>query len=123
MRYKNLPFAYSWEIIVGLITSLFIIIIGPNAIAFIALFAIRPLILEREKISNQNEFWYYSFQLGKYTLLILSIIIIGFYIVNEFILSEDLLYNIRDRISVLIPFYLLVHGILGLIIQRNNGDQ
>jgi hypothetical protein len=35
MRYKNLLFAFSLEIMFGLITSLLIIIIGPNAIAFI----------------------------------------------------------------------------------------
>lgn len=120
MRYKNLLFAYSFEIIFGLITSLLIIIIGPKAIAFLALFAIRPFVLEREKISNQDEFWFYSFQLGKYALFILSIIIIGFYLVDEFILSEDVLYNIRDRINVLVPFYLLVHGIIGLITQKNS---
>lgn len=123
MRYKNLLFAYSLEIMVGLITSLLIIIVGPNAIAFLALFAIRPFILERVKISNQDEFWFYSFQLGKYALFILSIIIIGIYLVNEFFLSEDVLYNFRDRINVLVPFYLLVHGIIGLITQRNNSNQ
>ncbi|MCL5029777.1 MAG: hypothetical protein M1480_12265 [Bacteroidetes bacterium] len=123
MKYKNLLFAYSLEIIFGLITSLLIIIIGPNAIAFLALFAIRPFILEREKISNQDKFWYYSFQLGKYVLFTLSIIIIGFYLINEFFLSTNALNNFRDRMIVLVPFYLLVHGIIGLIAKRNIANE
>lgn len=118
MRYKNLVFAYSLEIMIGLVTSFLIIIIGPNAIAFIALFAMRPLILEREKISNQDKFWFYSFQLGKYTLFTLSIIIICFYLFNEFISSENILHNFRDRINLLIPLYLLVHGVIGLLFRK-----
>ena len=122
MKYKNLLFAYSLEIVFGLITTFLIIIIGPKGIAFLALFAIRPFILEKEKISNLNEFWYYSFQLGKYALFILSVIIIGFYLINEFFLSENVLYNFRNRIIVLVPLYALIHGIIGLIIPENKSN-
>ena len=118
MKYRNLLFAFSLEVIFGLITSLLIIIFGPNAIAFLVFFAIRPFMLEKEKISNQDEFWFYSFMLGKYALFILSLIIIGFYLVKQFLLPNEVLFNYRDRIIILVPFYLFVHGLLGLISKK-----
>ena len=93
MKYKNLLFAYSFEIMFGLITSLLIIIIGPKAIAFLAFFAIGPFILESEKISLQDEYWYQSFRLGKFALIILSIIIICFYLVVKHKFSLILLFS------------------------------
>ncbi|MFZ2865960.1 MAG: hypothetical protein WA440_14505 [Ignavibacteriaceae bacterium] len=119
MKYKNLFFFFSLEFLFGLITSILIIIVGPKSIAFLALFAIRPFILEREKILPQDEFWFYSFQLGKAALFILSLTIISFYLIDEFLLDEDLLFNYRDRIIIFIPFYLFLHGVIGLLSLRN----
>ena len=120
MKYKNLYFAYSIEIMFGLITSLLIIISGPMAISFLAFFAIRPFILKSEKLSPQDDYWYKSFRLGKLALIILSIIIIFFYLTSDFLLSNNVLNNYKERIIILIPLYLLVHGILGLIGQYEN---
>lgn len=119
MKYKNLFFSFSLEFLFGLITTLLIIIIGPKSIAFLALFAIRPFLLEREKILPQDEFWFYSFQLGKAALFILSVIIIIFYFVDEFLLTENVLFDYRDRIIIFIPLYLFIHGVIGLFSLRN----
>jgi len=119
MKYKNLFFAYSLEFLVGLITILLIIFVGPKSIAFLALFAIRPFLLEREKILPQDEFWFYSFQLGKVTLFVLSFIIIISYLIDEFLISENFLFSYRDRITIFVPLYLFLHGVIGLFSLRN----
>lgn len=119
MKYKNLFFSFSLEFLIGLIITLLIIFTGPKSIILLALVAIRPFILERENISPQDEFWFYSFQLGKITLFILSFVIIVFYLIDEFLLNENLLYNYRDRIIILLPFYLFLHGLVGLFSLRN----
>jgi hypothetical protein len=119
MKYKNLFFSFSLEFLFGLITTLLIIFTGPKSIAFLALFAIRPFILERENITPQDDFWYYSFQLGKATLFILSFTIIIFYAIDEFLIDENFLFNYRDRIIIFILIYLFLHGVVGLISLRN----
>ena len=115
MKYKNLFFSYSLEFLFGLTTTFLIIFLGPKSIAFLALFAIRPFILERENVTPQDDFWYYSFQLGKITLFILSIIVIVFYLIDELFFIENIFFDHKDRIVALIPFYLFLHGFVGLL--------
>ncbi len=113
--YKNLLFAYSFEIIVGLTTVILIIFFGSQALAFLAFFALRPLILDTIEISGEDNYWFISYQLMKYSIFIISFIIILFYIIYRYFLDNSFLWQHRDRIIILFPFLLLVHGILGLI--------
>ena len=118
--YKNLLFAYSFEIIIGLTTTLLIIFWGPYAIGFLAFFGIRPLILETREISAQDNYWFLSYQLIKYSVFIISFIIIILYLIDNFFSKNDFLFQYRDRIITLFPILLLVHGILGLISLKRN---
>jgi len=116
MKYKNLFLAYSIEIIIGFLTSILIILFGAKALAFIALLAIRPFVLDKEQISPQDDFWYKSFQLGKNALIILSVIIIFFSIFIEIINESNFLFENKDKVlRLLIPMYILIHGLIGLI--------
>ena len=56
MKYKNLDLSYYLEIIVGLITFVLIILISPKAFIFLALISLRPFILDKEKISNHDDY-------------------------------------------------------------------
>jgi hypothetical protein len=112
--YKNLSFAYSFEIIVGLTTVLLIIFFGFPALSFLAFFALRPLLIETKEVSAEDHFWFISYQLMKYSIFVISFIIILFYIIYKFFLDYNFLWQHRDKIIMLFPFLLLVHGILGL---------
>jgi hypothetical protein len=118
--YKNLLFAYSFEIMVGLTTTLLIIFIGSNAIGFIAFFAVRPLILDTKEISSGDDYWFVQYRLLKYSVLIISFIIIIYFLIYRFFLSNDFLFLHRDKIITLFPFLLSIHGILGLISLKGN---
>jgi len=121
MRYKNLFFAFSLEIFFGLFTSILIIVLGFKAIAFLALSALRPLILAKEKISAQDEFWYKYFQLSKNSLIILSLLIILLSLFAEFIVNNNFLFENKDRfLHMLIPAYMLLHGLIGVLSLKNN---
>jgi hypothetical protein len=118
--YKNLLFAYSFEAIIGLTTSLLIILFGAYALGFLAFLALRPLILETREITARDDYWFVSYQLMKYSIFIISFIIIGLYLVEKFVLGEDLLFLYRNRIIILFPFLLFVHGILGLFSLKDS---
>ena len=119
MKYNNLFVAYSIEFVVVLLSIVLVILFGPKVIAFLALLALRPFILGREKLSDRDEFWHYSYTLGKYSLFLLAAIIIVFYFVNHFLLSNDIIFLFKDRIIILLPLFLFIHGILGLISLMN----
>lgn len=116
--YENLLFAYSFEIIFGLTTTLLIIFLGSYAIAFLAFFAVRPLILKTKEISAQDDYWYKSYQLIKYSLFIISFIIIVLYIIYQFFFNKESLFVHRDKIIMFFPLLLFIHGILGVISMR-----
>ncbi|MBI1939425.1 MAG: hypothetical protein HYS25_15050 [Ignavibacteriales bacterium] len=121
MRYKNLFFAFSIEIFFGLFTSILIIVLGFKAIAFLSLFALRPFILEKERISAQDEFWYKYFQLGKNSLIIFAVLIILVSLFVEFFVHNNFLYENKDRVlHLLIPLYIMIHGLVGVLSLNNN---
>ncbi len=118
--YNNLLFAYSFEVIVGLATVLLIIFFGPKALAFLAFFALRPLVIKTREVPAEDHFWFISYQLMKYSVFIVSFAVILFYIIYRAFLDSNFLWQHRDRLIVLFPFLLLVHGILGLISLKGN---
>ena len=116
--YKNLLFAYSFEIIFGLTTTLLVIFLVSYAIAFLAFFAVRPIILKTKEISAQDDYWFISYQLIRYSLFIISFIIIVLYVIYYFFLDKEFLFAYRDKIIVFFPLLLFIHGILGLFSLR-----
>jgi hypothetical protein len=115
MKYKNLDLAYSLEIIIGLITAILIILISPKAFIFLAILSLRPFILDKEKISYHDEYWHASFKLGRDALMIMSVIILCTFILIDLLLDEDILFPNSDMIlTILVPAFLIIHGILGI---------
>ena len=116
MKYKNLFLAYSTEVIVALLTLIFVTLLGVKAISFLALIALRRFILEREQLLPQNEFWYKSFNLGRNALIVLATIIILLSVFLDIANQYEFILENKDRVLLLIlPLYILIHGILGII--------
>ena len=118
MKYKNLFLAYSIEIIIGFLTSILIILFGAKALAFIALLAIRPFVLDKEQISPQDDFWYKSFQLGKNALIILSVIIIFFSIFVEMLNESNFLWINSNVIDLEINSPKVVDRLVHRIVKK-----
>jgi len=119
--YKNLLFAYSFESMVGFTTTILIIFFGSYALGFLAFFAVRPLVMETKEISAKDDYWFISYQLIKYSVFILSFSIIILYFLLIIIQDNEFLFRHRDRIIILFPFLVFVHGVLGLFSLKGNG--
>lgn len=116
MKYKNLFLAYSIEIIIGFLTLILVTQLGSKAIVFLALLAIRPIILEREKLLPQDEFWFKSFQLGKNALFVISIIIIFLTILLDIVGEYNFIIENKNKIlRMIVPMYIFIHGTIGII--------
>ncbi|QQS35634.1 MAG: hypothetical protein IPM56_15525 [Ignavibacteriales bacterium] len=120
MRYKNMFTAYSIEIAAGVIIILLIYFIDPNLIFLLSLFALRPLLLEKIEISLEDKFWCVSYEIGKYSLIATSFVIIILFLINEFLIDTSSI-NSESLIilSSIVPLYLLIHGITGLIFYKS----
>ena len=119
MKYKNLDLAYSLEVFIGFVCALLIILISSKAFILLALISLRPFILDKEKISHHDEYWHTSFRLGRDALIIISILIICAIILVELLLNENMILPKIDIIlTMLVPVFLIVHGIIGIFYNR-----
>jgi hypothetical protein len=115
-KYKNLQIAFLIEIFVGFGTILSISLIGPKGLAALAILALRPILLDKEFIQDEKFYFQFSYKILQSSLLIIFIMIISLILIMQFIPvwnaelppSENLLVTI-------LPFFLLTHGVIGLI--------
>ncbi|HEX9251161.1 MAG TPA: hypothetical protein VF870_02915 [Ignavibacteriaceae bacterium] len=116
MKYKNLNLAFLIEIFVGLGTILSISLIGPKGLAALAILAIRPFVLQKEDVQDKKTYLEFSYKILSNSLSIIFIMIISIIIILQFIpLWKTKLPPVEVMFVILIPFFLLTHGVIGLI--------
>ena len=116
MKYKNLNLAFLIEIFVGLGTILSISLIGPKGLAALAILAIRPFVLQKEDVEDKKTYLEFSYKILSNSLSIIFIMIISIIIILQFIpLWKTKLPPVEIMFVILIPFFLLTHGVIGLI--------
>ena len=104
MRYKNLLYAYTLEIMIGVTTIIFIMYLNSNAIVFLSALAIRPLILKRTNTHPGDSYWFETFRIGKLAIVYTSLVIIILYLIDEIFLANEIMKNNRDKIFNNISF-------------------
>jgi len=115
-RYKNLPHAFSYQIIWCLIWAILIFLYGYKGFIFMIFGALRPLVLKMEPISMEEKPWKMNYLILLYTVITISCLIIAFYIIDVFLLSNEFVVVNKPKILLtLVPAFILIHGIYGLI--------
>jgi hypothetical protein len=116
LKYKNLNIAFLVEIFVGFGTVLSISLLGTKGLAALAILALRPFILQKEKIEDSKSYLEFSYKILSNSLSIIFIMIISIIIILQFIPAwKEKLPPIEVMFVVLIPFFLLTHGVIGII--------
>lgn len=116
MKYKNLNIAFLIEIFVGFGTVLSISLLGTKGLAALAILALRPFVLQKEKIEDKKSYIEFSYKILSNSLSIIFIMIFSIIIILQFIpIWKAKLPPIEVMFIVLIPFFLLTHGVIGLI--------
>ncbi len=120
MKYKNLQIAFLIEIIVGFGTILSISIVGPKALAALAVLALRPIILEKEIIKDEKTYFQFFYKIIQSSLSIIFIMIVSLIIIMQFIpIWSTKLPPSENLLVIILPFFLLTHGVIGLINYSN----
>lgn len=116
MKYKNLNLAFLFEIIVGFGTILSISLLGYKGLAALAVLVIRPFILEREQIKDEKLYLQFSFKVLSNSLIIIFLMIVFEIIIIQFIPNwKAKLPPLENLLIIIIPFFLLTHGVIGYI--------
>lgn len=121
MKYKNLTLSSIFEIIIGFGCIISVSFMGYNGFISLALIGLRPLILEREPIADEKKYFKLS-----YKIILSSLIIILLFIVSIFILIfifpglTKKLPTFDKILFLLIPFFLMTKGVIGLLYSKQN---
>jgi len=116
MKYKNLNLAYLFEIIIGIGCIISISVLGFSGLISLALIGLRPFFLEREPISDEKNYWRFSYKVMLSSLLIISLFIISILILINYFPSLSKKLPPFDKILyLLLPFFLMTRGVVGFI--------
>ncbi len=116
MKYKNLNLAFLIEILVGFGTILSISLIGYKGLTALILIALRPFLLERQKIDDEKKYWQFSYKIILSSLIIIFLMILSIFVIIQFIPAWKAKLPSSDiLLLVIIPFFLLTHGVMGFI--------
>ena len=116
MKYKNLNIAFLIEIFVGFGTVLSISLLGTKGLAALAILALRPFVLQKESIEDKKSYIEFSYKILSNSLSIIFIMILSIIIILQFIpVWKAKLPSVEVMFIVLIPFFLLTHGVIGII--------
>ena len=116
MKYKNLNLAFLVQILIGFGCILSISLLGAKGLASLALLAIRPLVLEKEKIKDEKRYWQFSYKIMLNSVIIIFLMILSILIIIQFIPAwKTKLPSFEILIIELIPFFILTHGVIGIL--------
>jgi hypothetical protein len=117
MKYKNLNLAYLFEIIVGFGCIISIGVLGSKGLISLVLIAIRPFILEKEKVTNDDSYWIFNHKVTIHSIVVTCIFIIILYFTAYFIPTLSI-ENDHLVLLQLIPFFLMTHGVVGIVMNQ-----
>ena len=84
--------------------------------ASLALLAIRPLVLEKEKIKDEKRYWQFSYKIMLNSVIIIFLMILSILIIIQFIpVWKTKVPSFEILIIELIPFFILTHGVIGIL--------
>jgi len=119
-KYKNLKLAFLIEIFVGLGTILSISLMGPKGLAALSILALRPIVLGKENIKDEKTYFQFFYKTLQSSLVIIFIMIISLMIIMQFIpLWNAKLPPAENLLVIILPFFLLTHGVTSLINYSN----
>lgn len=102
--------------LIGFGTILSISLIGYKGLAALAILALRPFVLEREKIEDEKSYLQFLYKILSNSLIIIFLMIISIIVIIQFFPHlKTKLPTMDILLIILIPFFLLTHGVIGFL--------
>lgn len=102
--------------LIGFGTIISISLIGYKGLATLAILALRPFVLEREKIEDEKSYLQFLYKILSNSLIIIFLMIISIIVIIQFLPHLKAKLPTMDiLLIILIPFFLLTHGVIGFL--------
>ena len=122
--YSNLQNAFIFQLIVGLLCLLGILLGGGRMIAILALLGFRPFILSQRTFQDPAPYWRFYYSIGKISFVFTTVTLIILYVFIQLPGNLVIALGKDPQIWVLavLPYFLVVHGMVGLIYADQFGN-
>jgi hypothetical protein len=117
--YKSRPTAFLFQSVVGALCIVSMSLSGPAWFATLAILGLRPFILKRVPIPQNNNIWEFYYNITKTTVVVTALTIIFIYIVFDLFSHSS---PIRGNwLLIIVPYWIFIHGVIGLMfsLQRS----
>jgi len=114
--YKSYPKAFLFEIIVASLTLFGVALWGIEGIILIALFGLRPLILEVTDKEIDETFRTKHYNILKLSIVLTAVTIIAVYCISDLFYYSQL--NADFFLRMILPYFILIHGCVGTLFFR-----
>lgn len=119
MRYKSLPAAFLFQAVVGALCVVSISLSGPAWFATLAILGLRPFILKKIPIKENEINWEFYYNIAKISLVATALTIIFIYIVFDLFSHSSPIRGLW--LLIIPPYFIFIHGVIGLMysLQRS----
>jgi hypothetical protein len=120
---SNLRMAYIYQIIVGIICLLAMLINSEKMIILFALMGLRPFIIGTKTVRDMTPYWRFGIQTAKISIVITVITLIILIISYQMLESSALVVGLSPGLllSMTIPAFLIIHGMVALNFLKQSG--
>jgi hypothetical protein len=114
--YKSYPQAFLFQIAVASLTLISISLWGIKGFLVIALFGLRPLILEKVERDVDKTFWMKHYNVGKISIALTFVTLLIIYFILDLFGGTKNYYDYL--LKLFIPYFLLIHGVIGSLVYK-----
>lgn len=115
--YSNFQSAFIFQLIVGLLCLLGILLVSGEMFALFALIAFRPLILSRRTVQDPALYWQFYYRIYKISLLTTAITLVILYLLLQLFGNLVIALGKDPQIwsLAIFSYFLVIHGMVGFI--------
>jgi hypothetical protein len=118
--YSNPQNAFIFQLIVGFLCFLGILLYGMGMIAILALLGFRPLILSQRTVLDPAPYRQFFYRIGKISFVFTAITLVILYVFLQLFGNLVIVLG-KYRVLAVLPYFIFVHGMVGLIFKDKSG--
>jgi hypothetical protein len=121
--YKNLRLAFLFEVAVGIIVMLAVLLVSPKLVLLLAVIAFRPMILKTQTVEDDAPIWRTYYYVVKFSLIFTAITLILLYVFSEYVFIGAVLHDQHGSVLLigLLPYFIFIHGLVGMFHIHQKG--
>ncbi len=121
--YKNLRLAFFFEVAVGIIVTLAVLLVSPKMVLLLAVMAFRPMILKTQTVEHGAPIWRTYYYVVKFSLIFTALTLILLYVFSEYVFTGAVLHDQHGSVLLigLLPYFMIIHGLVGIYHVHQDG--